>query len=54
MHTTTKQIPSIDFNVVKDEKLFNLVKIEREKNKKKDFIKIDNLKKESKYFVHQG
>ena len=35
MHTTTKQIPSIVFNAVKDEKLFDLVKIETEKNKKK-------------------
>ena len=32
-----KQIPSIVFNAVKDEKLFDLVKIETEKNKKKTF-----------------
>ena len=35
MHTKTKQIPSIVFNAVKDENLFDLVKIETEKNKKK-------------------
>ena len=35
MHTITKQILSIVFNAVKDEKLFDLVNIETEKNKKR-------------------
>ena len=34
-HTTTKQIPSIVFTEVKDEKLFGLVKIETEKIRKR-------------------
>ena len=34
MHTKIKQIPSIVFKAVKDEKLFDLVKIETEKIKK--------------------
>ena len=52
MHTTTKQIPSIVFNALKDEKLFDLVKIETEKQDK-DFIMIDHLKKETHCVVHQ-
>ena len=35
MHTKAKQIPSIVFNAVKDEKLFDLVKIETEKTRKR-------------------
>ena len=44
-------MPSIVFNAVKDEKLFDLAKIEKQE---KDFMKIDYLKKEKKCFVHQG
>ena len=34
-----QKIPSIAFNAVKDEKLFDLVKIETEKNKKKILLR---------------
>ena len=33
MHRITKQIPSIVFNVEKDEKIFDLAKIETEKTR---------------------
>ena len=55
IHTITKN-SFYCFNAVQDEKieekLFDLAKIEQRKQEK-DFMKINNLKKETKSVVHQ-